>query len=171
MTDEQKKIVEENHKLIFDYLWRHHYPIEEYYDLAAIGLCKAAMTYDGESSKFSTYAYTCMRNEIIRYQQKWHRGKAIPDGLILSIDMPVLENEESSTLANTLASSIDIEGEIINDITVTDIMSKLNDREKTVVYLRMRDYSYRQIAKVLGVSCTRVGHIINEIRAKILKII
>lgn len=45
MTDEQKQLVEQNHNLIYFYLYRHNLSIEEYYDVAAIGLCKAAITF------------------------------------------------------------------------------------------------------------------------------
>ena len=55
MTKEQQKLVEENHGLIYSFLAKHNLPIEEYYDLAAIGLCKASITYQNETT-FSTYA-------------------------------------------------------------------------------------------------------------------
>ena len=66
-----EKIVEENHNLIYAFLNKCHLPTNEYYDLAAIGLCKAAKTWDCDRQKFSTYAYTCMFNEVMGEKRKY----------------------------------------------------------------------------------------------------
>mgnify|MGYP001317500519 CR=1 FL=1 len=42
ITDEASELVEENHNLIYSLLHKCHLNIEEWYDIAAIGLCKAA---------------------------------------------------------------------------------------------------------------------------------
>ena len=48
MTEEQRKLVEDNHNLIYSFLQKYHLTIDEYYGLAAIGLCKAGKTYNGQ---------------------------------------------------------------------------------------------------------------------------
>lgn len=45
ITEAEKKLVEQNHNLIYAFLQKYHLTIEDYYGLAAIGLCKAAMTF------------------------------------------------------------------------------------------------------------------------------
>lgn len=55
ITDEARKLVEENHNLVYSFLYKYHLDVEEWYDLAAIGLCKAANTYNNDKSGFSTY--------------------------------------------------------------------------------------------------------------------
>lgn len=78
MTDEQRQFAEENHGLIYKFLSTYHYSlnaVEDYYGLAAIGYCKAVITYDKERDvAFSTYAYACMLTEI-RHDKQLVRNK------------------------------------------------------------------------------------------------
>lgn len=65
MTKEQEQLVTDNYKLIYFFLNKWGKTIEEYYDICAIGLCKAAITYDSSKDvKFATYAGICIENEI-----------------------------------------------------------------------------------------------------------
>lgn len=50
LTQQQQHLVEDNHKLIYFYLYRNSLSVDEFYDVAAIGLCKAAITYNGQQS-------------------------------------------------------------------------------------------------------------------------
>ena len=55
LNDEQRKLVADNHNLIYQYLIDNNLPQDEYYDIAAIGVCKAAMGYDASKGiNFST---------------------------------------------------------------------------------------------------------------------
>lgn len=166
MTEEQKKIAEENHKLIFDYLWRKGLSVDDYYDIAAIALCRAAMTYDGESSKFSTYAYSCMAHLISNYHRSKYTLSAIPEASVISMNTPVSDTDETSTLESFLPSASDLEVDIVSAQVVNGLLSKLTDREKQVVSMLEAGYSYREMAKILGISPARVGHIVNAIRLK-----
>ena len=65
ITEEQRKLVEENHNLIYSFLQKYNLAIDEYYGLASIGLCKAGKTYNGDKSNFSTYAYKCMFTTVM----------------------------------------------------------------------------------------------------------
>lgn len=65
LNDQQRRIVEENHNLIYAFMNQHKLDSEEYYGLCAIGLCKAAETMDkNKHYSLSTYAFKCMENEI-----------------------------------------------------------------------------------------------------------
>ena len=63
LTLDQQRIVSENHNLIYSLANKKNINLDEYYDVLAIGLCKAAMIYNENKSKFSTLAFTCMLNE------------------------------------------------------------------------------------------------------------
>lgn len=58
MNDEQRKLVENNHNLIYAILHKYNLPIDEYYDVAAIGLCKAAITFDAEKDIYLVPTHT-----------------------------------------------------------------------------------------------------------------
>ena len=63
LTPEQVRMVEENHNLIYGFMHKNNL-CEEMYSIAAIGLCRAAATFDKDNgAAFSSYAYVCMFNE------------------------------------------------------------------------------------------------------------
>ena len=57
LTSKQKELVEVNHNLIYKFASIKNVSIEEYYDILAIGLCKAAMAFDENKGKFSTVSF------------------------------------------------------------------------------------------------------------------
>ena len=63
LTLDQQRIVSENHNLIYSLANKKSINLDEYYDVLAIGLCKAAIAFDSTKGKFSTLAYTVMLNE------------------------------------------------------------------------------------------------------------
>ena len=64
LTDEERELVTNNHNLIYAYLRKFNLSDDDYYDLCAIGLCRAAHFYKPENGKFSVYAFVCMSNII-----------------------------------------------------------------------------------------------------------
>ena len=74
LSEDQKKLVEDNINLVFYFIHKHKLSLEKYTDLGYIGLCKAALTFDSSLGfYFSTYALKCIYNEIfreIRYEKK-----------------------------------------------------------------------------------------------------
>lgn len=71
ITDEQRKLVEENHNLIYSFLYSNQFSLEEHYDVAAIGLCNAAINFNpNKGYSFTTYAYKVMMSKILMEKKK-----------------------------------------------------------------------------------------------------
>jgi RNA polymerase sporulation-specific sigma factor len=80
-------LVKENEKLIY-YIINHHivkktnynYEIEDLFQVGVIGLLKAKDNYkDSSNTKFSSYAYTWILGEIIKYVRENNHLKISPD--------------------------------------------------------------------------------------------
>ena len=108
LNDEQRKLVEQNHNLIYSAMTKcgiRRQDFDDYYGFAAIGLCKATIDYDESKAKsFSTYAYKCMQKEIIAYT-RWRFADKRDERLILSYnqlmnDLDEDEKEYSFLLAD-----------------------------------------------------------------------
>lgn len=69
LNEKQRNLVMENEKLIYYTLNKLGLNNEDYYDVAAIGLCLAAEAYD-ETTKFSTFAIKCITNGLFRQMKK-----------------------------------------------------------------------------------------------------
>ena len=75
LTEEQKRMVEENHTLIYWYCHKYNLDIEEYYGLFAIELCRAVQLYDPTKSKISTYITQASWNKHVNYDKGKNRNK------------------------------------------------------------------------------------------------
>ena len=79
LNDEQRKLVEENLRIVPFMLKKMLFPASEYQEMLAVGnlgLVKAAMTYKTSTgNKFSTYATICIRNEINMAMRNIKKGQ------------------------------------------------------------------------------------------------
>jgi len=161
MTTEQKKLVEDNHNLIYSFLRKVNLDIEDYYDLAAIGLCKAAKGYNPDKGlAFSTFAYRCMRNQVGQEFRKENMQKRSGDKEILYYDK-VIENEDGSTAAfrDLMPAQTNVEEEVVTSCTLRDALEHLDNRSRRIFYLLSQGYTQCEIAAELGISQPSVGRI------------
>lgn len=107
--------------------------IDNFYDIGMIGLCKAARSFDSESNtKFSTYAISCIKNELYMYGRKkanrqWFNMlsldvditecdvpaiELIPDDI--NVENSVIEKEIYEELHNAISQLSDVEQFVIN---------------------------------------------------------
>lgn len=162
MTKEQEQLVTDNHNLIYFFLNKWGQTIE-YYDICAIGLCKAAITYDSSKSvKFATYAGVCIENEIkieLRKQKKYS---------VYSLD-------------RTFSSTLDGTGEIAfmenlttglsayDEILPYQLDEILNAREYKLVALILEGYTQTEIGNIIGISQSMISRMLSKIKQKLLK--
>ena len=81
LTHEQQELAAENHNLIYRFAQTMAIDVEEFYDILAIALCKAAKTFDkSRGLRFSTLAFQCMKNEYNMYWRRELNSKPVPPG-------------------------------------------------------------------------------------------
>lgn len=170
MTEEQRKLVEENHNLIYFYLHKRGLSIDEYYGLAAIGLCKAAMTYKDGVSEFSTYALKCISNEVGNYFRNYFRTRTIPDDLIVSLqDIVLQDDDEPLTYERYIPDNINVEDEVIARISVNKVLSNLTDQERQILLLHMDGMRQIDIANHIGISQAQVSRTLRGLKRRIIE--
>ena len=152
ITDEAMRLIEENHNLIYSLLYKYHLDVEEWYDLAAIGLCKAANTYNNGKSGFSTYAYKCMYTTIMMEKRKENAMRTIPQNQIVYYENQV--SEESK------------ENETISTLSLENIENELVGNKRKVFVLLKEGYTQSEISKIIGISKQRISKIKQEILEK-----
>ena len=163
-----EKIVEENHNLIYAFLNKCHLPTNEYYDLAAIGLCKAAKTWDCDRQKFSTYAYTCMFNEVMGEKRKYRCKKRIDNDELISLDAHIDEEQKLSIL-DIINDSYSLEDEIITNIDVSNFVKSLKGRDRAIVDLFTLGYVQDDVANIIGVSQATISRVKKKLKDKYIK--
>lgn len=169
LTDEQRKLIEDNHNLIYSFLHKYDYDPEEYYGLAAIGLCRAAKLYDVSKGSFSTYAYRAMRGCVINDIRERSAAKRIPENLIDSYNNDICTEDGGIVeYLDTLTSNEDLEKEVVEKVLVESCMAKLSDRDRLIFNLLIKGYDYREIAKIVGVCWRTVSRTKERIILKMM---
>lgn len=155
MTRESQRLVEDNHNLIYKILKNTGLTEEDYYDLAAIGLCKAAETYNTSKYEFSTYAYKCMYNEI--HKEKWRKNslqKFIPDALILHYDKSISDESDTAPCFEIYMEkrySGESQDDVLAKLIYEDYYNGLRkDRDREILDLFQKGYSHQKIAEIIN---------------------
>lgn len=163
MTEQQKKLVEDNHNLIYSFLHQYNLPIEEYYDLAAIGLCKAAILYDANKACFSTYAYRSMWTHVFTEERKKIAAIRIPENQIVYYQAEMDDSENRATsYINYISANENVEDEVLSDIVINEYMSKLKDEHKKIIILLKNGYTQREISQMVGYSQAQISRVKKE---------
>lgn len=150
-------------------MYKYHLDVEEWYDIVAIGLCKAANTYNNDKSEFSTYAYKCMYTTITMEKRKENAMRIIPQNQIVYYENQVSESSkenDTSTFLNYIPSKQDVENETISTILLNNIENELVGNKKKVFILLKEGYTQCEISKIIGISKQRISKIKQEITEK-----
>lgn len=86
LTDEQRKLAEENHKLIHAFIHQMKLAHDEYYGDMAEAYCIAVSAYDPQKGPLSTLVFRSMSNRLKTIRRRETSKKRIPKQLIISID-------------------------------------------------------------------------------------
>lgn len=165
MNDEQRKLVEDNHNLIYAFLHKYNLSIDEYYDVAAIGLCKAAITFDAEKGYlFSTYAYVVIKNELKIVFRRNTSERAIPLDKLTYYQSVISDGDGKETeLLNIIPNNTDIEADVIANETIKQVRSRLKERDKIVFDLLALGCKQKEISKTVGYSQSYISRIKSNI--------
>lgn len=147
--------------MIYTFLQKYHLSLEDYYDLAAIGLCKAGSKFDGSKSKFSTYAYKCMFTTVFTEIRDRKAEKRIPDYQVVYYQTELDDSNggDTSTFLNYIPSKENVEENVLSEIIFEEYMSKLKERDKQIFILFSDGYKQREISKIVGCSQAQVSRV------------
>lgn len=168
MTERQKRLVEENHNLIYFCLKKHDLPENEFYDIAAIGLIKAAKAYNEQKIKFSTFAVNCIGNEIKKEYKKRTLKRIVPNDKLVRADQKIGQslNDYYTIIQN---GNENLEEKVCTEDLIKKITRKLDDRRKQVLVMLIDGYNMSDIASAMGVKPQRIFQLRNDIKTLLLK--
>ncbi len=144
LNDAQRKLVEENHDLIYWYIHLKNLDIEEWYDRLAIELCITCYKYQPSKGSLSNFfklrCDNMIRNEFI----KTFTAKRMNNGIYTLDEAKNHETEDSFTLSR--------------------IEEMINSDETGILRLKYEGYTQTEIAKKVGLTQAYVSQIINRYR-------
>lgn len=145
------ELITENMNLVYS-LINKEFPTyigdEDLIQCGMVGLCKAADKWDESKSEFSTFAWRCIRHEILHEfrSRKKHYG-------VLSLDYEIDDGDGGKA---TFGDGI-IGEEDIDYVDTKDFLTKLTPVQKQVFLWKQQGIKDIEIAEKLGVSTQTVG--------------
>lgn len=164
MTEDQKKLVESNIKLAYDYVHKYGssfgHDFDDSVQIASLGLCNAALTFDeSKGYEFSTYAYKCMSNEFLRIARAKKAKRR--DGSEISFDEELRSSsgEYVGTYSEIIPSKLDVENEIVTKETLRWAINSMRGTSKKVIqyYIDNPDTTQVACAKHLNITQATVS--------------
>ena len=166
MTEEQKKLAEENHSLIYFYARKYNISKQDFddmYGILAIGLCKAARDYDeSRGSAFSTVAMGYMLNECRNAYRcdKYKNGKLT----ICSYNNIFPLSDDGGT--TEYIDVIEGKDDVWDDVNLIEF-NQFNEQLRKIAYLSYLGYNQQEIAKEMGITQSLVSRKLKKIRKEI----
>ena len=163
LNNEQRKLVEDNHNLIYQYLIDNNLPQDEYYDIAAIGLCKAAIGYDvSKGVTFGTYVYQSIRNNIKQCElnDKRHNVETMSCNNLSTVHGEGTEVEH----LETFHSNNNTEEENVVKAHFRWFIEDMSLRELQIMYYKTKKMNNKDIGKKFGVTHEAIGRVWRRIK-------
>ena len=177
--DEKAKeiLVEHNIRLVvYEVNKRFHsveYDKQELISIGIVGLMKAILTFDEKRKlQFSTYAITCIDNEILMFLRKFKKINNIE-----SIDEPIFFDKDGNgvTVEDILSDDTDIVNECINKENhqiLQKIINNLPPKEKELIILYFglydnKEHKQKDLADMFNINQATISRTIKKILQKI----
>lgn len=183
LTDEQRRMVENNVKLVYSCLRNVGYVgnRQDVEQELMMELCKAAYRYDAsKGTQFSTYAVSCIKSKIRTIKAKrglWSATRQFKKGQemyvgfeVTSLNRKIDGNDEELELMDIIPSTeTPMEDQVLARIEIDRFAESLTGNDKTIIEMRMQGYTYQEIADKIGISethaCRRVKKLVQKLNS------
>ena len=175
LTDFERKFATENHNLVYGFLNRYRYSLENYYDVAIFGFLKAVQIYNRREDLRNNYAFPFisqqyMRSEIGNYFRSETAKKRKPAETIISLDA---EYSETENLYNCIwvIGGKSPESEMMAMERMAEMLSSLSDTQRKIAELKVDGYSSKEIYSALEIKPSTYYVEVNRIKKVLAEMI
>ena len=152
LSDLEKKQAEEHHGLVYSFLHRHKYSIEDFYNIAIDGYLKGIQTYNRREDLKGKYqvAFICeqyMRAEVKDYFRIQNAQKRKPTETIISLDANYAETD---TIYNLIGVK-SVEDELLELELLEELLENLSKAQRDIVKMKMKGYSNKEVYLSLAI--------------------
>ena len=179
-----EKLVLENINLIYYCLKKLNLynKLDEYYDIGLIGLVEAVKNYDDSKNvKFSTYAYKCIKNEILAYMRKQNKRKDINNAISLDKVIYSSEKGDDISLIDRIPNDVNIENDLIYLEQIELLYKAITTLNQEELFLLEHRYglndkkilTQKELSELTGISqvnvCRNVKRILKKLKEEMGK--
>lgn len=168
LNDVEKRMSEEHHGLVYSFLHRHGYSIEEFYNICIFGYLKGIQTYNRREDLKEKYqlAFICeqyMRAEIKDYFRTQNRQKRKPTEIIISLDANYVEEENLYNCTGGKSA----EDEIMEAEELLNLLENFTEPQRNILKLKLEGYDNKEIYIELGIKPSTFYKEINRIKVQL----
>lgn len=167
MTEQQRRLAEENVNLVYWFIRKHGLDCDEYEGMLMETLCKASIGFDSEKGmSFSTYAVKAFNNSM---KMHWREDLAIhriPKSLIRYLDEKVnigTGDGKDVFLYDVVEDKRDRIGESETRMSIEEFLNTLSVRDLIAFRMAMEGNSQKKIAEKIGRSQSQVSRDLKRI--------
>ena len=170
LTETERTYATANHNLIYSFLHRFGYDIEEFYSIAVIGYLKAVQIYHRREDlrnqySFTCISYQCMRSQIGNYIKKMSTQKRKPSEPLSSLDA---EYADMENLYNCIGGK-SLESEYMEVESISELLEKFTDIQRNIIILRMEGYDNKEICELLEIGATTFYRELRKIKDSLME--
>ena len=175
LSNYERKFAEENHNLVYDFLHKHGYSLENYYDVAIFGFLKAVQIYNRREDLRKKYAFPFISQQYIRSEIGNHcrmedAKKRKPSGTLVSLDAEYAETENLYNCIGVIDGKSP-ESEIVAMEQMTEMLSSLSDTQRKIAELKVDGYSSKEIYSALEMKPSTYYVEVNRIKKVLAEMI
>lgn len=174
LSDMEKTQAENNHGLVYSFLHRHGYSIEEFYNIAIFGYLKGIQIYNRRKDLQNKYhlAFICcqyMRAEVRNYLRCQNSKKRKPSETLLSLDA---DGSTLESLCNCVdKNSFNPELELMETELLSELLENVTATQQRIVAMKMEGYSNKETYIHLKIKPSTYYKQLERIRSVMEKVI
>lgn len=154
LTAQERTQAEENHNLVYSFLHRHAYSIEDFYNVVIFGYLKGIQVYNRREDLRNKYqlAFICeryMNAEIGNHFRTENAQKRKPAENIISLDADYAESENLYNC--TCGKSANPESEIERMDLMTELFKHITEPQRKITEMKIDGYGNREIFSSLNI--------------------
>ena len=175
LSNYERKFAEENHNLVYAFLHKHGYSLENYYDVAIFGFLKAVQIYNRREDLREKYSFPFISQQYIRSELGNHcrmeeAKKRKPSGSLVSLDAEYAETENLYNCIGIVGGKSP-ESEIVAMEQMKEMLSSLSDTQRKIAELKIDGYSSKEIYSALEIKPSTYYVEVNRIKKVLAEMI
>jgi len=167
LTEEQRKMVEVNHNLIYSYCNTNHLDLDEWYGVCAVQLCKAVRSHDGHRGVLSTLFYA-MCDNLVKYTYRKTTALKRQNEGVLSLEYEYGNGTDNIyTLEDTIIPRLDTD---VEDVVANKILLEqmFEGEYGDIIRLKYEGYTQTEISKILEVGQSTISKALTQAKGRYL---
>lgn len=172
LTEKERQYAEQNHNIVYWFLRKNNYDIEDFYSIAVFGYLKAVQIYNRRTDlqqkyEFAFIAQQYMRSEVGNYFTTQNSQKRKSEKGTVSFDVECMGKENLYNVMGTKS----VEDNMTEMELFYDIMGNLSDLQRKIVLLKMDGYNNKEVAEQMAIKHATYYRELKRIRASVENIL